>query len=423
MDSEFNIKAMPSAIMAEKSVLSSAIRNTLFLNRAKAEGIDVDCFYHPDTKNTWLAICAHAKEYPESNEIDLGLMIQKLNIAGNLEKCGGMSGLANIWGYAPTDGSFSQWCDILREMKAQRLAKTFSTVLDECEDAQEAILATQNALETLRKTITGKQRSNTSKAAAHAFLEKFQNDHQAGDIPGMSTGITEIDKICGGMKPGELWVIGGKPSMGKSVLMLQIAEAFITRGDKSVVFSLEMMQSEIIGRFVTLCGRVKYSSITQPRLATSGDLSKIKLAIKKIAESPLWIDASAGQSIDTIINEAEMIRDRDGDLKLIVVDYLQLIRGGRARGESREEEVARVSGGLKQLAKRLSCPVLTASQLNEDGKTRESRAIEQDADALIGIMDDGLKIGKMRNGKKGETLKLYLNGEMQRFTEIQPFSR
>jgi replicative DNA helicase len=198
--------------------------------------------------------------------------------------------------------------------------------------------------------------------------------------------------------------------------MLQIAESFISRGDAAAVFSLEMMESEIIGRLVTVCGRVNYGSIAQPRKATKGDFPRIQTAIAKITDSPLWIDASAGQSIDTIANEAEMIRDRSGVLKLVVVDYLQLIRGNRARGESREEEVARVSGGLKQLAKRLACPVLSASQLNEEGKTRESRAIEQDADVLLGIFEEGIKIGKLRNGERGRILPLYLNGEMQRFS-------
>jgi replicative DNA helicase len=181
-----------------------------------------------------------------------------------------------------------------------------------------------------------------------------------------------------------------------------------------------MMESEIIGRLVTVCGHVKYGAITQPRTAVKNDFAKIQTAVTKLKDAPLWIDASAGQSIDTITVEAEMIRDREGKLDLVVVDYLQLIRGNRARGESREEEVARVSGGLKQLAKRLACPVLSASQLNEEGKTRESRAIEQDADVLLGIFEEGIKVGKLRNGERGTILPLYLNGEMQKFTSFKP---
>ena len=420
MDSESNLAPMPSAIMAEKSVLSTAMKNLRYLARAKSEGIDVECFYHPRPKAVWLAINKYQETHKDAEEVDFGLLMQTLNIDGGLEKCGGASELADIWGYSPSDNSFTQWCDMLREMKARRLAKSISTKLDECEDSEEAIATTRDALESLRKTITGKQRSQTGKAAAEAFLAKFTNDHSAGEIPGNSTGILELDKVSGGMRPGELWVIGGKPSMGKSVLMLQIAEAFISSKKGAAVFSLEMMESEIIGRLVTVCGHVKYGAITQPRTAMKQDFARIHTAISKIKDAPLWIDASAGQSIDTITVEAEMIRDREGKLDLVVVDYLQLIRGNRARGESREEEVARVSGGLKQLAKRLACPVMTASQLNEEGKTRESRAIEQDADVLLGIFEDGIKVGKLRNGERGSLLPLYLNGEMQKFTSIKP---
>lgn len=420
MDSESDIKPMPSAVMAEKSVLSIALRGLPFLMRAKAEGIDAECFYHPQNRAAWLAIVDYQSKFPQSEEVDIGFLVQTLNIEGGLEKIGGAAYIAELWGYAPANSSFTEWCYLLREMKARRMAKAISTKMDECDDAEEAIACARDSLESLRKVIAGRQRSQTGKAAAEAFLAKFQADHAAGDIPGMSTGIAELDSVSGGMRPGEFWVIGGKPSMGKSVLMLQIAESFISRGDSAAVFSLEMMESEIIGRLVTVCGRVKYGAITQPRMATKADFPRIQTAVTKITESPLWIDASAGQSIDTIANEAEMIRDRSGGLKLVVVDYLQLIRGNRSRGESREEEVARVSGGLKQLAKRLACPVLSASQLNEEGKTRESRSIEQDADVLLGIFEDGVKIGKMRNGERGRVLPLYLNGEMQKFTSYKP---
>ena len=419
-ESEKSLAPMPSAIMAEKSVLSLSIQSLRFLARAKAEGVDGECFYDPRCKAMWAAVNAYQAAHPDAEEVDVHVLVQTLSISGGLNSIGGPGHVAEISFFASHDGSFAEWCTILREMKARRMAKAVSTKLDECEDAEEAIATTATALEALRKTISGKQRSQSGKAAAEAFMAKFKADHEAGDIPGSSTGIPELDTVSGGMCPGEFWVIGGKPSMGKSVLMLQIAETFASRGDSVAVFSLEMMESEIIGRLVTVSGRVKYGAITQPRLATKGDFPRIQRAVAALTEAPLWIDASAGQSIDSIAVEAEMIRDRSGGLKLVVVDYLQLIRGNRGRGESREEEVARVSGGLKQLAKRLGCPVLSASQLNEEGKTRESRAIEQDADVLLGIFEEGIKIGKLRNGERGRMLPLFLNGEMQRFSLSKP---
>jgi replicative DNA helicase len=162
---------------------------------------------------------------------------------------------------------------------------------------------------------------------------------------------------------------------------------------------------------------VNFGAITQPRSASTADLARIQAAVATLARDlHLWIDATAGQSLETIRAEAQRLRDQNGSLALVVVDYLQLIRGGRTKNESREEEIARVSGGLKQLAKELRCPVLSASQLNEAGQTRESRAIEQDADALLFIAEDGIKIGKLRNGPRNDVLPLFLNGEAQLFT-------
>jgi replicative DNA helicase len=240
-------------------------------------------------------------------------------------------------------------------------------------------------------------------------------DYNSGGLPGMSTGIAELDEICGGMRPGEFWVIAGKPSRGKSVLMLQIASKFISDQRPVAIHSLEMMTHEVIGRLISTMTHTNYGSITQPRSAARHELQKIQTGVEQISSAPLWIDSSSNQSIDSIAAEAERIRDLHGSLDLVVVDYLQLIRGSRSSRESREEEVARVSGGLKQLAKHLQCPVISASQLNDNNQVRESRAIEQDADALLFIAEDGLKVGKLRNGRRDVVLPLRLNGQYQEF--------
>jgi replicative DNA helicase len=144
-------------------------------------------------------------------------------------------------------------------------------------------------------------------------------------------------------------------------------------------------------------------------------LSKLKRGLLSFGEKKLSIDASANQSLTTIVAEAERIRDTHDGLDLVVVDYIQLVRGMRMKTETREEEIARVSGGLKQLAKKLGCPVFTATQLNIDGQTRESRAIEQDCDCLMIIADTGIEIKKLRNGIRNVTLPLILDGQHQKF--------
>lgn len=411
-------RAFPSALMAEKYILSCMLDDPeTHMRRAMGEGLTEGMFFH--FGKLFEAMRSH---YRVHKSLELGPFIQQLHLDGILERVGGASEISGIYSYAC--GNYSQWTAYtrqLRETYAMRLAITESSKIATTEDSQEAIAAAETALSALRAAIAGPSRAKDGKAAVSEFLAKTQEAMEAGPIPGKSTGIMEIDGISGGMKPGEFWVIGGKPSRGKSVLMLQIAAEFIERKDSVVVFSLEMMRHEIIGRMVSTIGRIDYGKITQPRkLDRQHDLQRIKSTTSTLAGAKFWIDDSANQSAESILSEAIRLRDSHGELSLIVVDYLQLVRGNRNRGETREEEVARVSGGLKQLAKELACPVISATQLNEAGQSRESRAIEQDADAALYIVDDGIKVAKLRNGVRNDLLPLYLNGAYQRFTAEKP---
>lgn len=413
-----NIQAMPSAIMAEKAVICCMLRQAQLYSRGKAEGIDFAAFHFPTTRI--LFDLMETSQRDTNGEIDLITAVHSLNDTGDLAKAGGPSAISEVFSYVPNASGWSNWTEQLREMKARRLAMLASERIKDASDSTEAIQEAKNALAALTGAIAGQKRAITAKQAAQDFADRFESDHHSGDIPGKSTGLTQLDAISGGMRPGEFWVVGGKPSRGKSVLMLQIAAEFMEREEPVAVFSLEMMAHEIVGRLVSVVGRVNYGAITQPRTAMKGDLLRIQSTCMKIGKSPLWIDSSAGQTTDSILSEAERIRDAHGGISLVVVDYLQLIRGGRGRNESREEEIARASGGLKQLAKLLGCPVLSASQLNENGQTRESRAIEQDADALLYIVEDGVKIGKLRNGRRDDLLPLILDGSAQKFVIKQP---
>jgi replicative DNA helicase len=407
------IDTLPSALLAERNVLSICLRDEKLYRRAIAEGIDIECFHFPANRLLFRT-CAEIPR-DENGEIDLAHLVHFLIECGEIDNAGGPSEVYATHSYALSPAGWTQWLAMLREMKARRIAILDAHKLAETTDSDEAIARAARTLEKLRKAVTGTKRAKSAQDASQDFIERFERDHEAGDLPGFPTGISELNAISGGMRPGQLWTIGGKPSRGKSVLMLQIAADFVLRGQTVAVFSLEMMAHEIIGRLVSFCGRIDHGSITQPRQASKADLQRIKNAVANIAGSKLWIDDVSNQSIESIITEAERIRDMSGDIGLIVVDYLQLIRGHRNRGESREEEVARASGGLKQLAKAMQCPVLTGSQLNEQGQTRESRAIEQDSDCVLFIVDDGIKIGKMRNAQRDQVLSLTLDGAMQRF--------
>jgi replicative DNA helicase len=404
---------IPSAHTSEKAVISSILKDATLLKRAAADGITSESFHHPDTKTLWTA----CRELPASdnNQYDLIAVVQSLTENGTLDRIGGASQVVECYNYAPTPAGWTQWVSTLKEYQARRLAQSAAREIATADDATSAIASFRTTLQSLQQVVSGKQRSIDADKASKQFIENLLRDYNSGDLPGMSTGIAELDEICGGMRPGEFWVIAGKPSRGKSVLMLQIASKFISDQRPVAIHSLEMMTHEVIGRLISTMTHTNYGSITQPRSAAKHELQKIQTGVEQISSAPLWIDSSSNQSIDSIAAEAERIRDLHGSLDLVVVDYLQLIRGSRSSRESREEEVARVSGGLKQLAKHLQCPVISASQLNDNNQVRESRAIEQDADALLFIAEDGLKVGKLRNGRRDVVLPLRLNGQYQEF--------
>jgi replicative DNA helicase len=406
-------QTIPSAHTSEKAVISSILKDSALLKRAAADGITSESFHHPDTKTLWTA----CKELPASdnNQYDLIAVVQHLTESGTLDRIGGASQVVECYNYAPTPAGWTQWVSTLKEYQARRMAQSAAREIATADDAAGAIASFRTTLQSLQQVVSGKQRSIDADKASKQFIENLLRDYNSGDLPGMSTGIAELDEICGGMRPGEFWVIAGKPSRGKSVLMLQIASKFIADQRPVAIHSLEMMTHEVIGRLISTMTHTNYGSITQPRTAAKHELQKIQTGVEQISSAPLWIDSSSNQSIDSIAAEAERIRDLHGSLDLVVVDYLQLIRGSRSSRESREEEVARVSGGLKQLAKHLQCPVISASQLNDNNQVRESRAIEQDADALLFIADDGLKVGKLRNGRRDVVLPLRLNGQYQEF--------
>ena len=420
------ILALPHAPIAERSLLSLAMQNLSLIPRAKADGIDGDCFYLPANLTLWGVLTEYRLKFPDHAECDISILVQDANLAGTLSGMGGAGAIAELWGYAARFENLSHWSELLREMKARRIAKTISIEINEATDSEEAIALTRKATDALAGALTGKTRSRSATSATKSFIEKFVRDSNAGEIPGTSTGIPEIDNASGGMREGELWIVGAKSSRGKSVLMLQVTANAVANGKRVAFFSCEMMCNELVTRLVSYSGRIPMEAITQPRKdPKSGTLKKIQSAAKILATYPLTIDDSGGQSLDSISSEAERLRDQHGGLDLIVVDYIQIVKGRRDRNDTREMEVANISGGLKQLAKSMGCPVLTGTQLNKSNSPRESEAIIQDADVLLFIHhdedahgkkdDSAIHVGKMRNGQRGTILPLVLDGSFQRF--------
>lgn len=407
---------MPIAEGPEKSVLSSILKTEGMLARAQADGLTVEHFGHPGRALLFRLI---AERVASGKDLELVGFVTDLQTAGELEGLGGPAAVYEVFTYAPNDAHFGRHLEILREFLARRLhIKGAVEILESAETGDPADLA-----KTLSLTLEGAAKALmhdsgilTAKQAVAKLEAQMLAAANNGDMPGLSTGLAPIDLATGGMRPGELWVIAAEPSGGKSVAMLQASASALSEGKRVLIVSLEMDGGTVVARLCSCSRKIPFGTFVNPRKAGAKWLEAAKHALKALTTQPLAIHDKGGLNFEQIKALAQAEADRHGKLDLLVVDYLQLVEGSRRRrDETREQEVAGVSRGLKALAKALACPVFTASQLNDQGRMRESRAIGQDADVVLVVESEGIRGLKVRNGERGQLFPLILNGELQRF--------
>lgn len=401
----------PCVDIAEQAIIATVCADpSRFLPRLRAAGVTTESFW------THRQLFGEIEKFIDAQGgFESIAFIQAVTSKGVFDSIGGMRMMDAIQYPAYSPAGWSTWVEQLQEAHALRIAYFLHAGDGSYENSEEARNALEMALESISKAKSGPIRLATAKDAVEAFRARFVAMAEVGEIPGHSTGIQPLDQYSGGMRPGELWIICGQTSRGKSVLMLQLAAEMISENKRALIFSLEMGKGEVVGRLCSYMGRIDYTSITQPRTSNDREKGMIVATLKQLKERNFWVDDSAGQTMDHIAVAAREMRDVEGDIDVIVIDYLQYVTPDPRRKDSREQEVARISRAMKQLAKEMNCPVITGAQLNKDGETRESQAISQDADALLFIVDDGIKIGKLRNGKRDDVMPLILDGRYQRF--------
>lgn len=235
-------------------------------------------------------------------------------------------------------------------------------------------------------------------------------EHRAihGDaVTGLPTGLIDLDKLTDGLHRGEMIVVAALPSCGKTALAVNVAMHNALSGNAVGILSAEMRPVQLVIRSVCAEARVNYKKISEE------DCIKIQLAVGKIAKAPIYIEQVSGFTIGQIVATARRMKQAHG-VVLIVIDYIQLLIG---MGDNREQQVASVGRGIKQIAGELDIPVIALSQLNDDGKLRESRAIGQDADSVWLLSNDGdwvprdqqvvLSVDKCRDGETGKVGLLF----------------
>ena len=394
------MRAMPHALGPEKSILSSMLQNPQeYVGAAVEEKMTKEHFYLPAHRILFEILIEF---FEKGMAVELISLVQKLVDRGLLESVGGPAALTELFSYAPNAGHFAPH---LQEVKNKY---TLRSIINSCNEAianayenpedvpqlldgvEGAVLAIREGAE-VNRTATIK---STMKEVWESWSALCSGEKTAQGLP---TGYEVLDRMSNGLKAGELFVIAARPSMGKTSLMMNIVEHVCLDQQKpSMVFSCEMSSFQIVQRLLFSRARFKIADVHKGMAPHKKDLLSIKRVAEEISGSKLFIDDTAGITINDLRAKARR-RHRDENIQLIAVDYLQLMRSlTKQASNSREREIAEISAGLKGLAKELGIPIIVLAQLNRGPEARaggtprmsdlrESGAIEQDAD-LVGLL-------------------------------------
>lgn len=330
--------------------------------------------------------------------VDFITLSQKLKDKGMLESCGGVAYLTTLADSCPSSANLPFYIDIVEEkFKLRRTIQVCSNIIgsiyaeendggvDELLDEAERSLAKCNSSEVNLGFMDGKE-------AAGLALSAIERAHESkGKLLGIATGFADYDKITSGLHNSEMTVIAARPSCGKTSLAMNIAEHVAFDEKLAVgVFTLEMSAESLAQRMICSRARVNIRDVREGFLHDR-DFPKLQAAALDMRRAPIYFDDTSGLSIMQLKAKARRMHQQHG-IKLLVVDYLQLIRGAAKKYDNRQTEVAEISSGLKQIAKELKIPVIVLAQLNREmekenrrprmSDLRESGAIEQDADVL-----------------------------------------
>jgi replicative DNA helicase len=431
----------PQSQEAERSVLGSILRDNDIIDDITPKLVDADHFYADSHQKIFLAMRAlQDKKAP----IDLITLAEELRQRGQIEDVGGYGYLGELWDAAPTAAHAAYYAQMVRERAIlRRLIHSATEILRDAYDQAQAPAellntAERRILEVAERGI-GEDAVTLSDAikAAYDRIDKRQSSFGLSSS-GVSTGFRDLDEITAGLQDSEVIIIAARPSVGKTSFALAIARNVILHGHGVFFVSLEQSKIEIAERL--LCCQARVDSHRLRKGSLSGeDIERLTDAGGELAKTQLFIDDSPAQTMLRIAANARRLRKRQ-DIKLVIIDYLQLIEPENRR-DPRQEQVAQTSRRLKFLAKELNIPIVALAQVNRSSEDRqdhrprladlrESGSIEQDADTVLllhrpdryepgqheGIIE--VIVGKQRNGPTGEVTLAYLK-QFMRYEDFQ----
>ncbi len=439
---------LPSSIEAEKAVLGSIILEPTLWDSLSVE-VDESDFIANEHKLIFRGI---KKLINLGSEIDTVTLIESLSNDTDLSSLSNFDRVGyvkNLVSETPGTANFENYTNIIKQSSSLR--KLISTAADISSLAKEAdTLESESALseaeEKLIKLRDSIQRSSgpiLAKDLIKPVYDKIDETIRSdSDLVGLSTGFRDLDKYTMGLQQGDLFIIAGRPSMGKTAFALSIAGQLVNDGIPSVLFSLEMSARSIMYRMISLLGKVELKRLFEAKSLTDKDFNEIENSISLLSRSKFFIDDTSSLSPSEILSRSRKLKRENPDLGVIIIDYMQLMKAD-TKNDNRVSEMSEISRSLKALAKEIDVPVIALSQLNRAPETRtgkrpvladlkDSGAIEQDADIVTFVFraeqyekdneNRGLAIidiAKHRNGPTG-SVKLNFSERYTKFQDLAP---
>lgn len=426
---------LPYSEEAEQAVIGGVLVDNQAMARV-ADVVRVEDF--AGTRHRVIFAAATRLDH-RGHDVDLMTVLDALRQSGELDVAGGTGYLGMLAKDTPSTANIRAYAEIVRDRSIERqliqAGHDFRAIVAEPGDVRAKLdKAQQSVLDIGRETGSGPALVREHMPAWVAALDER---YQSGDkLTGLATGFADFDRMTGGLQVGDLVIVAGRPSMGKSALMMDIAGHVADSGLPVLVFSLEMPIGQLIDRQVSARARIPLMKIRSGKL-DDADWPRITDALTAVAALPLIVDDVGGLTVTDVRARARRVKQRHG-VGLIVLDYLQLMSGS---GENRNQQISEISRGLKLLAKELAVPVIALSQLNRSleqrqnkrplmSDLRESGAIEQDADLIVFVYRDEVYnadspdrgtaeiiISKHRNGPTG-TVRLAYQAELTHFAGL-----
>jgi replicative DNA helicase len=442
------IKLPPHSVEAEQSVLGGLLLEASALDRV-ADLMTADDFYRHEHRLIFNQIVRLSEM---AKPVDVITVAEALEIAGELDKVGGLPYLGSLAQNVPSAANIRRYAEIVRERSIMRkLAEVGTDIASSAynptgrDAAQLLDEAESKVFEIAEAGSHGKQGFIPMPPLLTQVVERIETLYardNPSDVTGTATGFTDLDRMTSGLQPGELVIVAGRPSMGKTAFSINIAENVALDSKLPVaIFSMEMGATQLALRMLGSVGKLNQHDLRTGRLQDD-DWGRLTHALGKLHDAPIHIDESAALSAMDVRARARRLHRQSGGLGLIVVDYLQLMSSNSGKAsENRATEISEISRSLKALAKELHLPVIALSQLNRGleqrpnkrpvmSDLRESGAIEQDADLILFIYRDEVYnsdspdkgkaeiiIGKQRNGPIGK-VELAFRGEYTRFDNL-----